>query len=799
MHWSHRHDGRRRVVRRRPSRFNDRGPWGRWVAAAVLAATVPVSCAPAGTVGQGPAHARAIVHAPAPEPGRPGEGHGIGEAGDPVLPGFTPASSAAQRELEARFLDAPGPLSTARTLHNLANQPHLAGTLGGRSVAEQLELELKSLGFEVRVDRYDVYLPHPRRIRIALVAPDTVELNSREPYGLQGNGAVLAERGTTVEPAPAPSTAAEVRVATESEPIDPSALWLNWHAYSANGAVEAPVVYVNYGLPEDYAILDSLGIDVRGKIVLARMGRSYRGVKVRQAELRGAAGVLLFPDPPRSVYESGDTLPVGPHRPSQAVERGTVAYMWHYTGDPLTPGAPSVDGVPRLDPAEARNLPTIPVAPVSYADASRILQALSGPTPASFQGALPIDYPVGPGSARVRLEVEQDFAIRPIYNVIAMLRGEEPGYVVLGNHHDAWIYGGVDAHSGTVVLMDIALGLARLRAEGWQPRRGIVLAFWDAEEFGVVGSTEWVEDHYDELRENAIAYFNIDVFTAGTLDVSGSPSLRNLVLSAAEDVTDPISGQSVADEWRARWPDTPEAPFFTDIGAGSDWTAFLHFAGVPSLQWTMNGRGTYGVYHSVLDDARYHAVYADSGHVYAPVLARVMGLAALRLAQADALPIDYSRYAMRIEEYAARLEAIEGVDAERAGEAARRVRRAAGALGTAAAELEAARARALERGETRALARMNRMLPRIEQAFLDLEGMPGRPWYRHTIYAPDRVNGYGALTLPGIAEALRAGDETALARQLARLEAALHRAANRLRQAADAGISDTAPATPDLD
>lgn len=780
-------EGRRWALRRRPPSFSGRGAravLGRGLVAVAVA--LPV-WAPGVTLGQavqkGAMAGPATTHEPAADTVPPPSARSTARSGaQNPIPGFSPATTALQRDLEARFLEVPDPLSVAKMLHSLALEPHLAGTAGGRAVAEALAGELEALGFEVRLDRYDVYLPHPRRIRIALVVPDTVELRSREPYGLDEARARLAERGTTAEPVPAPSSARDIRVATESEALDPAELWLNWHAYSANGAVEVPVVYVNYGLPGDYAVLDSLGVDVRGKIVLARMGGSYRGVKVRQAELRGAAGVLLFPDPSRAALAAGDTLPVGPHRPSQSVERGTVAYMWHYTGDPLTPGLPSVEGVARLDPSEAMNLPTIPVAPVSYGDASRILEALEGPAPENFQGALPLDYPVGPGPARIRLEVEQDFAIRPIYNVIATLPGEEPGYVVLGNHHDAWIHGGVDAHSGTVVLMEIARGLARLRSEGWEPRRGIVLGFWDAEEFGVVGSTEWVEDHYDELRENAIAYFNVDVFTAGALEVSGSPSLRRVVLSAADEVRDPLAGGFVGDGWRERWRNALDGPRLSDIGAGSDWTAFLHFAGVPSLQWTMNGRGSYSVYHSVLDNAYYHAVHADKNHNYAPVLARVMGLSALRLAQADVLPFDYGRYAARIAGYARGLDRIDGADRALAREAARRINSAAGRLTAAAAALEEALSRALERGDTAALARANRMLPRIEQAFLDDAGMPGRPWYRHTIYAVDRIDGYGALTLPGVAEALRAGDRQMLEAELARLEAALLRAADGLRR-----------------
>jgi N-acetylated-alpha-linked acidic dipeptidase len=673
---------------------------------------------------------------------------------DGLIPGFGPSASAAQRELEQRFLAVPSSASAEQNVRQLARQPHLAGTPQGKEVAEWLAAQVKALGFETELVRYDVYLPHPSLVEVTLVVPEQRALMTREP------------------------------VAPESPAHGSPTLW-NWNAYSANGTVEAQVVYANYGLPDDYAALERLGQSVAGKIVLVRYGRGYRGVKVREAELRGAAGVLIYSEPGR-VELAGDTLPDGPGRPSSAVQRGTVQYLWLYPGDPLTPGTAALPGALRLTPAEAGNLPRIPVAPLPYAEAAHIIATLGGPeAPSEFQGRPGSGYRVGPGPAVVRLNVEQEYALRPIWTVIARLPGRTPQEVVIGNHHDAWIFGGVDPHSGTAAVLEIARGLSALRSNGWTPRRGITLAFWDAEEFGVIGSTEWVEEQLVRLRENAIAYFNVDVFLAGTLDVSGSHSLRDLVLGAAESVRDPVTGGTLAEGWRARQPREPGAPLLGNVGAGSDWTAFLNYAGVPSLQWTMNGRGSYAVYHSVLDDFEYIRRFGDSAFVHTPAMASVMGLAALRLAEADALPFRYSHYAERIGDH---LEALQRENAQPAGSTPARLdldrlRTLVWEMRDAATRLEAEQERALIQADSASLERLNTRLPAIEQAFLDKEGLPGRPWYQHQIYGPGHDTGYDALPLPALAEALRAGDQVALDVAASRLEQVLEHGITALRAA----------------
>lgn len=617
----------------------------------------------------------------------------------------------------------------------------MAGTSATRSMADSLAAELARMGFDVHIERFDPWLPHPVRVEATLIAPTERVLDTREPPA--GSGA---------------------------SPGAPE-LW-NWMAYAANGTAEGDVVYANFGLPADYAALDSAGVDVRGRIVLARLGGAFRGVKAAEAERRGAIGLVLYADPAGDGFAAGDTVPLGPYRPSWSVQRGTLMYMWRHTGDPLTPGTPAIDGVDRLDPAQATNLPRIPVVSIGYADAAAVLEHLNGPTPDRFAGALDVPYATGSGPARMRITSEQAFEPRPIYDVIATLPGEIDRPIILGNHFDAWVSGGADPHVGTAVTLEIARGLAALTRAGWTPRRTITLALWDAEEFGVVGSTEWVERHRERLSADAVAYFNIDTYTAGTLDVTGSPALRELVHGAAQQVRDPDTGRTMAEEWQ----DRARGAIVGDIGAGSDWTAFLHHAGVPSLQWTMNGRGTYAVYHSSLDDDEYAITYVDPDMRHAPALAGVMGVALLRLAQADIVPFRYTEYAERIASYFER----GFTEAEAAG-----LTPARNNATSALARLHAAAARAEQRldAEDPGHAALDRALPRIETAFLDEAGLPDRPWYRHPISAPGPDTGYDADPLPAVSEAIRSRDPRALDRALEQLTAALMRAAEALESA----------------
>ena len=706
------------------------------------------------------------------------------------IPGFASRSLSRQRALEARFLAVPSSISAERTAAWLTDRPHLAGTPGAEALAQTLADTLRDLGFEVDVERYDVWIPHPRRVSLELVAPERRPLPVRQPA---------------------------------RKPLAPadSFLLFGWSAYGAGGAVEGPVVYANYGLPADHDALARAGVDVEGRIALVRYGRAFRGVKVEEAEARGALAVLLYSDPAENGFAVGDTVPLGPMMPGDAIQLGTVSYLWRHTGDPLTPGRPSIPGVERIDPSESTVLPGIPVIPISYRTAQSILEALGGPSaPEGFEGGLPVGYRTGPGPAVVRVAAEFDDAQRPVSNVIARIRaagGLEPDprptpMILLGNHYDAWLFGGVDPHSGTVAMLEIARGLAALRADGWEPRREIVLAFWGAEEFNVAGSTEWVEAHATELGDRAVAYFNVDVFTAGVLDVSGSPSLTDHVLAAAAAIDDPVTGRTLAELWierqRAAWeercagPPEPDAPGraacspfrpgLGPLGAGSDWNAFWHWAGVPSLQWTMNGRGSWAAYHSAVEDFDYLRDWGDPGFGHTPAFATAMGLAALRLAEADALPFRYSRYADRIERHVDDLELRMQAAEDREAASFDPVE-----LGAVREALSAFRggARRVEDSQTAALAALNQgdgasarsrlaaidaALAGAERDLLDPDNLSDRPWYRHIIYAPGRGSGYDSVALPAAAEALAGGDSIGLRRALERIAAALERAAATL-------------------
>lgn len=804
----------RRRPRRSPARAGARGPSPPCPAGSRPLRATALGWA-AGCALLAAAAAPAMAQETPPVPVPPPEIHG--EAARRA--GFVPGAWVAQRELERRFLAVPRADSAMATAAWLARDPHPSGSAAAAALADSLARRLAALGFRVEVDSFQVWLPHPVSLRLELLDR---EAGAPRPLSVR-------------EPSPA-------RGADEGPDW-----WLAWHAYAASGRAEGEVVYANYGRPEDYETLEERGVEVAGKVVLARFGHVYRGVKVREAQVRGAVGVVLYPDPGDDGYARGDTLPLGPYRPAAAVQRGTVSELSRYTGDPLTPGRPAYPGVPRLAPEEAPNLPGIPVLSLGYGEAVEVLRALEGPeTPQAFRGALPVSYRAGPGPARLRMEVRLDARLRPIRNVIATLhaRGAEqaagrekappsrespgapavPGRVILGNHYDAWLYGGTDPHGGTAVLLEVARGLSVLAADGWRPRREVVLAFWDAEEFGAVGSTEWVEARQEALRGRTAAYLNVDTYTAGILDVAGPASLRDLVVGAAEDVRDPESGRSLADLWHERQAGAQaeedaeaggELPRLGDLGAGSDWTAFFHHAGVPSLQFTMNGRGVFAVYHSALDDAEYLRRHADPGMAHAPALAGVMGIVALRLAEADALPHRYDAYAhwldTRIDELDTRLRArgwLEEPLAPGGGAEARRergpdvdglepslaeARAAAARLREAADRLEAHRRDALQRRDRGALASVDRALLAAEGALLDERGVPGRPWYRHQALAADPETGYGPLPLPAAREGLRAEDPGGTARGLQRLAAAVRRAAAALEEPAPEAGSPADP------
>jgi N-acetylated-alpha-linked acidic dipeptidase len=558
--------------------------------------------------------------------------------------------------------------------------------------------------------------------------------------------------------------------------------------------VTGEVVYANYGRLEDFNQLAAQHIDLHGKIVLTRYGSNFRGVKVYLAEQRGAVGVLIYSDPQDDGYYKGDAYPMGPWRPETGVQRGSVQYLFKYAGDPETPGVASTLDLP--DSARIKdfvgpngNQPGIISIPISYHDASPILQALRGPgvPKQDWQGALPFRYHIGPGGVRVHLVSEQDYERRIIWDVIGKIKGSEypDDWVVAGNHRDAWVYGAVDPSSGTAAMLESVHGIGALLKQGWRPKRTIVFCSWDGEEEGLIGSTEWVEQHAQAL-ERAVAYFNMDVGVSGPdFTASAVPSLKEFVRGVTRAVPSPLGG-TVYEQWRTNHPSsdehrtqktqTPgEEVRVGDLGSGSDFTPFLQHVGVPSTD--VSSGGPYGVYHSTFDDFAWYTQNADPHFVYLQEMARVFGLEALRMADADVLPYDYVNYAREISNYIDRAkhkagdDGLNSLDFGPAQAAAGRLANAAG------------KAQTLETAASGNLAGLNLVLRQTETAFISPAGLPNRPWYRHTIYAPGEFTGYSAVVIPGVNEAIDAKNAGLAAAQLTVLTQALDRAASALEAA----------------
>jgi N-acetylated-alpha-linked acidic dipeptidase len=554
---------------------------------------------------------------------------------------------------------------------------------------------------------------------------------------------------------------------------------------SGSGDVTAEVVYANYGRLEDFDHLAALHIDLRGKIVLVRYGAIFRGVKVYLAEQRGAVGVLLYSDPRDDGYYKGDAYPIGPWRPETGIQYGSVQYIFKYSGDPETPGVASTLDLPdsaRVSPYGSQ--PRIISIPLSYHDAAPILQALRGPSvPQEWQGALPFHYhigQVGQGGVKVHLVSVQDYQRRIIWDVIGKIKGTEypDEWVIVGNHRDAWIYGAVDPCSGTAAMLEAVHGVGALAKQGWRPKRTIVFASWDAEEEGLIGSTEWVEQNAQALQ-HGVAYFNTDVAVAGAdFSASAVPSLKQFLRELTRSIPSPLGG-TLYQQWRIKSAGATHAPpapgeeiHVGDLGSGSDFTPFFQHIGVPSTD--IGSEGPYGVYHSVFDNYAWYTENADPKFVYLQEMARVLGLEALRMADADVLPYDYVAYAAAISSY---------IDAakKKAGDAG------LSALDFGPAEAAATRfSAAAVRAHTQQiaaigdLAKLNLALRQAETGLICEQGLPNRPWYKHTIYAPGEFTGYSAVVIPGVNEAIEARDLKLATQQLTVLTQALTRAAQAL-------------------
>ena len=688
----------------------------------------------------------------------------------PAIFGFRDAAT--ENATEARFLAVPDTKLAEEHLRTLTQAPHLAGTPEDQATADYVAQKFRAAGLDTEIVEYKVWMNYPQEISVDITAPAGVEMH-----------------GPTRE-----------HVAGDPYDDDPRVV-MPFNGMSPSGDVEADVVYANYGTPEDFEKLEKLKIDVRGRIVLVRYGQNFRGVKEFIAQEHGAAGVIVYSDPFDDGWRRGDKYPDGPWRPDTGVQRGSVGYMFEFPGDPTTPGFASLPSLPeskRISPEQSAQMPKIPVTPLSYHDAWPILQHLAGPdSPREWQGALPFTYHVGPGPVRVKMHLKQDYQFRTLWDVIGRVQGSQlpDEWVVAGNHRDAWVYGAVDPNSGTAAMLEAVHGIGELLKSGWKPKRTMIFASWDGEEEGLMGSTEWAEQHEAELA-HAPAYFNVDVAVSGPkFGAAAVPSLKQFLRDVTKAVSSPKGGTVYAAWQKGDQPNAPitqspsesigegrrtpaVAPARDDVlvgelGSGSDYSAFQQHLGVPSTD--ISSTGPYGVYHSVFDNFAWFKKFGDPDFVYEQQMARIFGLEALRMADADVLPYDYEEYGKEVAVY---------LDA-----AAKRAENKFGnhaldwsAVNAAAKHFQDAGAKILskQKNQPRDAARLNQTLLGAERALLVPEGLPHRPWFRHAIYAPGEYTGYAAVVIPGVNEALDKGDAERAGQQLAVLAAALERAAKAL-------------------
>jgi len=696
---------------------------------------------------------------------------------------------------DARFRAIPDARNIGEYVRIISARPHHLGSPYGKQTAEWILARFKEWGWDAQIENYDVLFPTPKERLVEMVEPTTFRLALEEPP-------------VAVDPTSSQKT----------EQLPP------FNAYSIDGDVTGPLIYVNYGLPSDYEELDRRGISVKGAIVIARYGASWRGIKPKVAAERGAIGCLIYSDPRDDGYFVDGVFPDGPMRSKDGVQRGSVMDMPTYPGDPTTPGRGSTPGVTRLDVKDVTTLTRIPVLPISYGDAQPLLAALGGTVaPMDWRGSLPITYRIGPGPARVHLKVAFDWSLKRAHNVIARLPGSTyPNeWVVRGNHHDAWVNGAQDPASGMSVELEEARALGQLVKQGWRPQRTVVYAAWDGEEQGLLGSTEWVEHHEAELRDKAVVYINTDGNGRGFLNAGGSHALEPLVNAVAKEIEDPDTKGSVWKRMQARAiaagpaAQRNEARTRSDLrisalGSGSDYSAFLQHAGVPTLNLSFAGLDdSEGIYHSIYDDYYHFTKFLDTDFVYGRALAQTVGSLVIRLADASVLPFEFTSLADTVQTYVSDLEAQlknrqtevkelnqqieEGVftaiaDPRRQTTAPvvesvppsinfAPLDNAASALSQAAdrykKSLEAARSR-MTPDQIRAI---NKGLIQSERHLTDTGGLPRRPWYRHMLYAPGFYTGYGVKTMPGVREALEQKNYAEAEREIVRVAEALTREA----------------------
>jgi N-acetylated-alpha-linked acidic dipeptidase len=687
----------------------------------------------------------------------------------PRIRGFSAASSAAQAEREREMKAAPSAKLAEADFDVMTAEPHHTGSPYEIKLADYVSDQFKQFGIEATKYEYSVLLPWPGRRRIDVVAPDSYKLEVEEEK-IRGD-----------------------------QWADKPGILPAYNAYSPSGDVTGEIVYVNYGIPADYETLQKLGIDVKGKIVLARYGGSWRGIKPKVAAEHGAIACLIYSDPHEDGYFQGDVYPDGPFRGWGMIQRGSVMDMPRYPGDPSTPGRPSKPGVDRVAMDKIETFAPIPVQPMSYRDGVELLKRLKGPVaPEAWRGSLPITYHIGPGPAKVHMNLQMDYAQRRLINVVGRIPGAvaPDEWIIVGSHRDAWTFGASDSVSGHVSMMSVARAMGEMVKKGWKPRRSLLFVSWDGEEQGLLGSTEWVEDLATELKAKAAIYMNRDA-GAGGLNFGSSAvhSLKPWVHELAQSIQPEGNAKTLYDLWLERAREEKregqprlEAPVVGALGSGSDYTAFLDHIGVASVDMGLNGRGGDGSYHSTYDNPSWFKKYIDPQFKFSVLAAQLTGVALLRLVDADVLPFDYESYARQILEYIAE---IEKQAASASADNAKKVdfagmRAAAEAFAKAGADIRArgdAMLAASGGGSTpQAFAEINRRLIMAERDLIEPSGLPDRPWYRHVIYAPGLYTGYGVKTIPGVREAVDAANYARAAEQATHVIRALERATKTLSQ-----------------
>ncbi|HMH26423.1 MAG TPA: M28 family metallopeptidase [Gemmatimonadaceae bacterium] len=652
--------------------------------------------------------------------------------------GYSPQSATAERAAEADVITRPSPTIASAHSKFLSLQPHMAGTPAQARTRDYVVSQMKSWGLETEVRSYRIWMPHPLSTRVWRISPNPTELNLQEG------------------PIPEDTTSVSFPQVTP------------FNGYGAAGDVRGEVVYVNYGLIEDYAQLDSMGVSVKGKIAIARYGRSFRGIKAREAEKHGAVGLMIYSDPADDGYTRGDVYPAGPMRPSQGIQRGSVM---NPNGDPSTPGYPSTANAKRI-PLSQMEVPRIPVLPISYGNATELLRGLTGKSiPQPWQGGLPFRYHVGPGPVQARMAVTTDAQTNPykeIWDTFGIVRGSEfpDEIVMIGGHRDAWGPGAADNVSGTVSVLEAARAISEQVKAGKRPKRTIVFATWDAEEWGLIGSTEYVEEDSLRLSRSAVAYLNQDDVAQGlNFSAGGSPSLRGLLRDVAKEVPDPSHQGSVYDVWRKRANLAADSlePQMGDPGGGSDFAGFYNHLGIPIVDWDFGG--PQDVYHSAYDSYHWMSKFGDPTFDVHATVARIGAAMLLRIANAEILPYDYVEFARTMRRFGSQVD--QAIADKKWNVSAAGLSAAITRMESAAVAFNAARDRALTVQLAPGTAKqVNANLLETERQLTRSKGLVTRPWFRNLIYASDENNGYATMVLPSVNEAIRAGDQLVVGQEL---------------------------------